>query len=342
MPALLVFGLGRVFERHHWPAIRDSSDWELVGACDPSVARRQWFASERPGLDIADRPEDILSRCSAHAVLIATPPENHGALTELALRAGKHVLVEKPMGFDVNVARQLSSYAGSHGLHLHVGFMRRYLAAYGALRRRVSSLDPQDIQQVRIHMRFNHAAWAPISGQNNDGHGSDVLYDVASHQVDLVGWLFDSSLEQVRGKFDDQESFLWDAELDVGISVRCYAAHGPRYLERIIVETRYDVLVAEPYEFFFLPKWAAPLSAGIARGWSFCHLAFNKLTGKPSATRTSFARQLAAFADGMTGISTDSARGPDAVYMHHTLDALKDSCRRNNAWVKVERDVCSG
>jgi predicted dehydrogenase len=70
--------------------------------------------------------DDMLADSGVEGVIIATADEFHVPLAQRAVRAGKHVLVEKPMGTSVEECDALRNIVDSAGTVLHVGFMRRY------------------------------------------------------------------------------------------------------------------------------------------------------------------------------------------------------------------------
>ncbi len=72
-----------------------SPDWELVAVCDLDLDRARRVAGEH--VDITDSLDAVLARDDVAAVAIATPARTHQSIALPALRAGKHVLVEKPL-----------------------------------------------------------------------------------------------------------------------------------------------------------------------------------------------------------------------------------------------------
>ena len=96
----------------------------LAAVCDasPSLVGQVARHYEVPGFtDIGQLlAEDI------DAVLVATPDRSHAALATLALQAGKHVLVEKPLADNVAAAEELADFAAGTGLKLQVGAMKRH------------------------------------------------------------------------------------------------------------------------------------------------------------------------------------------------------------------------
>ena len=116
-------------------------------------------------------------------MIIAAPAEAHHALAAAALRAGKHVLVEKPIAADLAQADELAALARDLGLVLQVGHLERFSAAYGALSARAKS--PLYIEAVRI---------APFRPRGTD---VSVVLDLMIHDLDLVLALIDSPIESV-------------------------------------------------------------------------------------------------------------------------------------------------
>lgn len=119
-----VVGLGRIAQVAHLPAATKADRVQLAAVCDASPALVAPVARhyEVPGfVDMGQLLGEELD-----AVLIATPDRSHVPLATLALRAGKHVLVEKPLADDVAGAELLARLAADSGLKLQVGAMKRH------------------------------------------------------------------------------------------------------------------------------------------------------------------------------------------------------------------------
>ena len=93
----------------------------LVGATDQNPARRQ--AAEALGLRWYESLDAVLADSSVDAVYIATNNASHAALAIAALKAGKHVIVEKPMATRKADARKMDCLAKARGLSLTVDHM---------------------------------------------------------------------------------------------------------------------------------------------------------------------------------------------------------------------------
>ena len=78
-------------------------------------------------------PAALFADPAVDAVIVTTPPSTHAELVEAALRAGKHVLVEKPFGATSAEAVRCRDLAAERDLRLGVGFVYRHAAAYDFL-----------------------------------------------------------------------------------------------------------------------------------------------------------------------------------------------------------------
>jgi predicted dehydrogenase len=121
---LALVGCGRIAQVAHLPAIEKADGVELVAVADPSqavgaaVARR--YDIPAAYTDHRDAFRD------ADAVIVAAPDRFHHAIASDALRAGKHVLVEKPLAADSTEAEALAALVDETGLVLQVGAMKRH------------------------------------------------------------------------------------------------------------------------------------------------------------------------------------------------------------------------
>jgi predicted dehydrogenase len=123
---LALIGCGRIAQVAHLPAIEKVDDVELVGVADPSPALARGVAERyRVGRSTTDAAE-LFDADDVDAVLLAVPDRFHRPLAEAALRAGKHVLVEKPLASTTEDCAALVELVESTGLVLQVGAMKRH------------------------------------------------------------------------------------------------------------------------------------------------------------------------------------------------------------------------
>lgn len=144
-----------------------------------SEDRRDFVQSLYPSIDISDRFEDALEDDSVNAVVISTPVRTHFDLAMKALGAGKHILVEKPLAYDVNQVRQISQAADRHGLVAMVGHTFLFNAAVRYLRKLIESGDLGEVRYI-YSQRLN------LGRIRSD---VDALWNLAPHDISIIQYL---------------------------------------------------------------------------------------------------------------------------------------------------------
>ncbi|HEX3349408.1 MAG TPA: Gfo/Idh/MocA family oxidoreductase, partial [Acetobacteraceae bacterium] len=173
-----VAGAGH-FGRFHALKVAASSRAALAGIHDRDRGRAEAVAREARSTAV-DWPA-LLAACDA--VVIAVPAEAHCALASEAMRAGKHVLVEKPIAATLAEADAMAALATERGLVLQVGHLLRYSAEHQAISMRMRR--PLYLDCIRV---------APFKTRGTD---VSVILDLMIHDLDLVLALVDSPIASV-------------------------------------------------------------------------------------------------------------------------------------------------
>lgn len=173
-----VAGVGH-FGRYHALKVVASDRATLVGVYDPYVERAKTVGWEVGAPDLSF--EALLG--AADALIIAAPAEAHHDLAAAALRASKHVLVEKPIAATLAEADDLAALAAERKLVLQVGHLERFSAAYGAL-----------AGQLAVPLYIEAARVAPFKPRGTD---VSVILDLMIHDLDLILTLVASPIESV-------------------------------------------------------------------------------------------------------------------------------------------------
>jgi predicted dehydrogenase len=167
------------FGRFHALKLAAATRATLSGVADPDARRAEAVAAETGAMvrDVATLLE------VSDAVIIAAPAELHFELAARALRAGKHVLVEKPIAATLEQAAELAGLARSAGKVLQVGHLERFSAAHGAVTARMGK--PLYIEAVRV---------APFKPRGTD---VSVILDLMIHDLDLILSLVNEPIDHV-------------------------------------------------------------------------------------------------------------------------------------------------
>lgn len=112
-------GFGNVAAKGHMPGWSARDDVRIIAATDAAASRREAFLAARPDGRWHATVDDLLVRERLDFVDICAPPGSHAALIERALRAGLHVLSEKPMVTRVEDAERVATAAARAGRVVH-------------------------------------------------------------------------------------------------------------------------------------------------------------------------------------------------------------------------------
>lgn len=121
-----VLGCGPIAQFAHFDACRKAKNAELYAICDlADDVRERMAAVHQPKKAYADF-STMLADPQVEAVIVAVADQFHVPLARQALAAGKHVLVEKPLGVTVEECAALTREVAAQGLILQVGNNRRF------------------------------------------------------------------------------------------------------------------------------------------------------------------------------------------------------------------------
>lgn len=177
----------------------------IVGGCDPNAEARAGFAAQTGARSHADL-ETLLGDPEIDAVYIASPHEFHAGHTVAAARAGKHVLVEKPMAVTLGDAARMVEAARAAGTVLMVGPSHGYDAPVALAADLIADGTAGAARMIHAfaYTDFLYRPRRPAELLRAEGGG--VVLSQGSHQVDVVRRLADSPVKSVRAWVGD-----WDA-----------------------------------------------------------------------------------------------------------------------------------
>ncbi|MCU6710427.1 Gfo/Idh/MocA family oxidoreductase [Paenibacillus sp. J5C_2022] len=197
--ALLRIGLvgcGRIAEKHVMALTKLREEAELTAICDISAERLEQFGRRirhphYPAVRQYSSVEEMLASDGIDLVTIATSSDSHAPLVRQALRAGKHVLVEKPLALTLDEAREIVREAEARHLTLAVSFQARYLPQIVAIKRAVTGNKFGTLAHGVVSMRWHRseAYYAEASWREEWQRGGGLFMNQCIHYVDLLQWL---------------------------------------------------------------------------------------------------------------------------------------------------------
>lgn len=180
-------GSGNLARWAHLPALQKISGVHLHAVHSASGARGKTYGERFDAAYCTTDFQQIVGDPSIDLVLIISRNPQHASQAVAALRAGKHVFVEKPMALTEEECRQIWQAAQESGKQLTVGFNRRFAPHYLELKKALSRKTGPAV----INCRINSPGISGAYWMADPSIGGAILGE-ACHFVDLMYWLLDS------------------------------------------------------------------------------------------------------------------------------------------------------
>jgi scyllo-inositol 2-dehydrogenase (NADP+) len=195
---LLAYGMsGKVF---HAPFLTQHPGFDLQAVVQRHEQRMQ---ADYPHIRSYTSVDELLADSSLELVVVNTPSFTHVDLAKQALRAGKHVLLEKPVATTVAEVQELYALARQQGRQLLAYQNRRWDTDFSAVRRVVES--GQLGRLIEVHFRYDRfkPQLNPKKFKEDNVPGSGLLYDLGPHLIDQAISLFGQplSVDKVQGSY---------------------------------------------------------------------------------------------------------------------------------------------
>lgn len=194
-----IIGVGNIGSAHAKAiASGNIAGMRLEALCDIDPAKREALSRQYPGVPVFASAEELLGavgdgQLSLDAVIIATPHRFHAELGILAVKAGLHVLSEKPADVKFENACKLAETAAQHGKLYGIMFNQRTDPVYAKAREIIKSGELGGFKRsswiitnwYRTQAYYDSGDWRATW----TGEGGGVLLNQAPHNIDLWLWM---------------------------------------------------------------------------------------------------------------------------------------------------------
>ena len=189
-----LIGLGRM-GRVHAAAIVKSNSVEVVAVADPSPNALNFAKTLFSGAALVDNYKQALLHDQVQACVIASPTPMHAEMVRDALEHGLHVLCEKPLALDTEVAKELATLATTANLVLQIGHWRRFSPPWATAKKLLDT----GIIGTPIMIRLSQwDANSPPASFCDVTISGGLAIDCGVHEYDLAEWFFGSPVRAVR------------------------------------------------------------------------------------------------------------------------------------------------
>lgn len=203
-----IVGCGAISTRRHIPELAANPQVKLVAYCDPVVSRAEAQAQKHGGQAYADF-ESFLKHPRMDAVVLGTPNALHAPHALAALKAGKHVLVEKPMATSREDAKAMIDAAKAAGKFLMVGQNQRLMRPHQLAREILKSGRLGKVISFRTAFKHRGPEFWCIDAPSTDTWffkkslaSMGVCGDLGIHKADLIRYLLGEEIVEVQANIE--------------------------------------------------------------------------------------------------------------------------------------------
>ncbi len=186
---LAVFGTG-FWGRNHVRILNSLKNAKVVSICDTDLKRARQVGT-RYEVEYCCDIDEILAREDVEAATICTPTTTHKDVAAKLIRAGKDVLIEKPLASTSREARELLSLAKKNRVRVGVGFVERYNPAVRYVKRLI---DKKELGKIILVIARRVTRWPVRIGDVG------VTKDSAIHDIDTMRYLMESDVKTVYAR----------------------------------------------------------------------------------------------------------------------------------------------
>jgi scyllo-inositol 2-dehydrogenase (NADP+) len=189
-----LLGYGAIGHEHS-RAVRSVEGLELTAVCDTSLARLDAAVEVAPGIAATVDADDLLARDDVDLVVVSTPPSTHASWALRAIRAGKHVVVEKPFAISTSEADEVMAEAAAADRLAVVYQNRRFDPDHLAVRRAVRGGALGEVFHIETFVGgYGHPCnlW-----HSDEGVSGGAFYDWGSHVLDQILDLVPTDIDHV-------------------------------------------------------------------------------------------------------------------------------------------------
>ena len=187
-----IIGCGCIAESAHIPSYMRCEDAEIKYFCDIIPEKAQRFVDQYGIGEVIEDYHVALNDPEIDAISVCTPNLMHSVITIDALRAGKHVLCEKPAARVLSEALEMQKVQHETGKVLNIGVVCRFHAAVNEVRRRIQAGELGEVYHVFVSFR-DHRSIPGIGGDftTKAVSGGGALIDWGVHRIDQVMYCLD-------------------------------------------------------------------------------------------------------------------------------------------------------
>ena len=205
-----VIGAGGIADRRTIPALLEDSDNVLVALMEKNEQVGE-AVSKKYGVKCYNDEEEMLKNEECDAVYIGTPVFCHYKQAMLALKYGKHVFIEKPVGLNAEEGQKMLDAFKKAGKQLFIGYMMKYHNLHQDAKKIIAEGGIGQVSSIRLQF----TCWYPdIKGawrQQKALGGGGAIMDLGVHCFELAEYILGEKIVETKS-FYDTRTFNYEVE----------------------------------------------------------------------------------------------------------------------------------
>ena len=186
-----IIGCGNVTEVKSGPAFNKVNASSLVAVMRRDAHKAADYAKRHNVRRWYSDARELINNPEVNAIYISTPPSTHEEYAMMAMKAGKHVYVEKPFTINAPSARRLAEASKALNIKLSVAHYRRQIPLFKKVKQLIDENYIGKIVAISI-LLYQHGMEATADNWRLDPEisGGGYFHDLAPHQLDLLYYFF--------------------------------------------------------------------------------------------------------------------------------------------------------
>jgi predicted dehydrogenase len=227
-----IIGCGNVTEYKSGPAFNKIKGSQLVAVMRRDAELAKDYAHRHEVPKWYSDADDLINDEEVNAVYVATPPSSHAMYAIKAMKAAKPVYVEKPMAATFQQCEEMNAVSKETGVPLYVAYYRRTLPGFKKVQTLIQ--DGTIGQPMLVNVMLLRPALPAETDEDNpiwrvrpEIAGGGVFYDLASHQLDYLDFLFGpikkvwGATQNFGGFYKAEDTLVASMEFENGVLGSC-------------------------------------------------------------------------------------------------------------------------
>lgn len=195
-----IIGCGDVCEVKSGPAFNKVPGSKLVAVMRRDEAKAKDFAERHAVPKYYSDANELINDNDVNAIYIATPPSSHELYTELSLKAGKPVYVEKPISINAASVERMIAIEKKYNGKVSVAHYRRSLPLFNRVKQFITEGAIGKVKMILLKKLQPVASKIVIRTEDNwrinpEISGGGLFHDLSPHQLDIMYWIFGEPIE---------------------------------------------------------------------------------------------------------------------------------------------------